>query len=303
LAGIDGPATVRYVDAAGLTDALGDSDALLVWDFASMAVGAVWPAEHRLRWVHVASAGVDRLLFPELLNSDVTLTNSRGIFDRSIAEYVLGLVLLYAKDLATTVRLQDRRSWQHRDTEVISGRDVLVVGAGPIGCHIADLLTSAGMTVRLVARTPRGNVAGIDQLPALLPAADYVVLSAPLTPASRGLLDEAAFGRMKPGARLINVGRGELVEEAALISALREGRIAGAALDVFAAEPLDPSSPLWSLPGVLISPHMSADFIGWHDALAALFVDNFHRWVAGKPLRNVVDKQLGYVPSREVFPS
>ena len=254
-----------------------------------------------LRWVHIASAGVDRLLFPELAASDVVVTNSRRIFDEPIAEYVLGLVLCFAKDLHTTLRLQGRRRWQHRETERITGAHALVVGTGPIGRAIGRRLRAAGLTVRGLGRTGRsadpdlGDVRPFADLHEALGEADYVVLAAPLTDLTRGMIDAAALARMRPATRLINVGRGQLVIEDALVGALREGRIAGAALDVFATEPLAESSPLWDLPNVIISPHMSGDARGWHDRLVELFTDNLARYRDGRELRNVVDKRRGYV--------
>jgi phosphoglycerate dehydrogenase-like enzyme len=276
-------------DATALADALPGAEVLLVWDFTSDAVREAWPAADALRWVHTASAGVDRLTFPGLLQSDVTLTNSRGVFDRPMAEYVLGLVLAMAKDLPGTVAAQARREWRHRETEPIAGRCAVVVGGGPIGRAIAGLLGAVGMDVELVGRRE------FDNLPELLPRADWLVLAAPLTDATRGMLDAAALALLRPSARVINVGRGALVVEPDLVDALRERRIAGAALDVFAREPLPADSPLWALPGVIVSPHMSGDLIGWRQDLVAVFRDNLARYQAGEPLRNVVDKTLGYV--------
>jgi phosphoglycerate dehydrogenase-like enzyme len=276
-------------DAASLADALPGADVLLVWDFTSDAVRDAWPAADALRWVHTASAGVDRLTFPGLLTSDVTLTNSRGVFDRPMAEYVLGLVLAMAKDLPGTLAAQSRREWHHRETEPIAGRCAVVVGGGPIGRAIAGLLGAVGMDVELVGRRD------FDDLPVLLPRADWLVLAAPLTDTTRGMLDAAALARLRPVARVINVGRGALVVEPDLVDALRAGRIAGAALDVFAREPLAAGSPLWTLPGVIVSPHMSGDLIGWRDRLVEVFRDNLARYRAGEPLHSVVDKTLGYV--------
>jgi phosphoglycerate dehydrogenase-like enzyme len=276
-------------DASSLAEALPGAEVLLVWDFLSDAVRDAWPAADALRWVHTASAGVDRLTFPGLLDSDVTLTNSRGVFDRPMAEYVLGLVLAMAKDLQGTLAAQQRREWQHRETEPIAGRRVVVVGGGPIGRAIAGLLRAVGMDVELVGRREFGD------LPDLLPSADWLVLAAPLTDATRGMLDAAALALLRPSTRVINVGRGALVVEPDLVDALREGRIAGAALDVFAREPLPAESPLWTQPGVIVSPHMSGDLIGWRQDLVEVFRDNLARYRAGEPLRNVVDKTLGYV--------
>jgi len=296
-------ARVRYVDGAGLAEALPGSDVLFVYDFFSRAPSRVWPREGAPGWVHVASAGVDGLLFPGLVESDTVVTNSRGVFERPIAEYVLGLVLCFAKDLRTTLRLQERRVWRHRESERIEGTRALVIGTGPIGRAIGRALAAAGIVVTGMGRTARagdpdlGEVLPDDRLHEALGEADWVVLAAPLTDRTRGMIDGAALERMRPTARLINVGRGALVVEDDLIEALRAGRIAGAALDVFEDEPLPEPSPLWDLPNVIVSPHMSGDVVGWRTELVRLFADNLGRYVAGRPLLNVVDKRLGYVSS------
>ena len=301
MAAVERHAEVRYVGTAELAEALQGADALFVWDFLSTAVADAWPTAHPIGWVHVASAGVDRLLFPELVEADVVVTNSRGVFDQPIAEYVLGLVLAFAKDLPRTWELQGGRSWKHRETQRLAGAGAVVVGSGPIGRGIARLLGAAGMRVSLVGRTRRdddpdvGVVHASSELRSLLGEADYVVAAAPLTDATRAMFDAEAFAAMRSGARFINVGRGQLVDEDALVAAVRSGSIAGAALDVFTQEPLPDSHPLWTLDGVLVSPHMSGDVIGWHADLSRLFVDNFDRWRSGAPLRNVVDKRRGYV--------
>ncbi|SFO95515.1 Phosphoglycerate dehydrogenase [Amycolatopsis arida] len=300
---IERSATVRYTRADGLAEALRGADVLFVYDFLSTAVPDAWPAADRLRWVHIASAGVDPVMFPELRASDVVLTNSRGVFDSSIAEYVLGVVLAFAKDFAGSLRLQQECRWRHRETERIGGRTALVVGTGPIGRAIARLLRAAGMRVAGVGRRARdddpdfGTVYPSERLTEHLPGADYVVAVAPLTEQTKGMFDSAAFAAMRPSARFVNVGRGELVVTEDLVAALRAGELAGAALDVFDTEPLPQDSPLWTMPNVLVSPHMSGDFVGWRNALVAVFADNFQRWRGGQPLRNVVDKTLGYVPS------
>ncbi|MHA6629299.1 D-2-hydroxyacid dehydrogenase [Pseudonocardia sichuanensis] len=280
---------LRFATADTLAQALPGTEVLLVWDFTSDAVRDAWPAADSVRWVHTASAGVDRLTFPGLLSAPVTLTNSRGVFDAPMAEYVLGLVLAMAKDLPGTLAAQARREWRHRETEPVAGRTAVVVGGGPIGRAIARLLEAVGMAVELVGRRD------FDGLPRLLPRADWLVLAAPLTDATRGMLDADALALLRPSARVINVGRGALVVEPDLVEALQAGRIAGAALDVFAAEPLPAGSPLWELPGVIVSPHMSGDLIGWRESLVEVFRDNLARYRAGEPLRNVVDKSLGYV--------
>jgi phosphoglycerate dehydrogenase-like enzyme len=272
-----------------LAAALPGTEVLLVWDFNSDALQEHWASADALRWVHAASAGVDRLTFPELLDSPVTLTNSRGVFEAPMAEYVLGLVLAMAKGLPGTVAAQAHHEWRHRETERVAGRRAVVVGGGPIGRAVGRLLAVVGMDVTTVGRRE------FDSLPTLLPQADWLVLAAPLTEATRGMLDAAALALLRPSTRVINVGRGALVVEPDLVEALRAGRIAGAALDVFAQEPLPADSPLWDLPGVIVSPHMSGDVVGWREELVELFTDNLARYRAGEPLRNVVDKTLGYV--------
>lgn len=278
---------VSYVTAVQLPEALPGAEILFVWDFRSDAVAAAWPKADSLRWAHIASAGVDRLLFPDLVNSPVTVTNSRGVFDQPMAEYVLGLVLAFAKDLPATIRLQQEHVWKHRVTERVNGKRAVVVGTGPIGRAIGHQLSVAGLAVEVVGRAARWPEAVAD--------ADYVVLAAPLTEQTRGMVNAAALNSMKSSARLINVGRGELVVEADLVAALLSGSIAGAALDVFEDEPLPDSSPLWDMANVVVSPHMSGDTVGYFDELVTLFADNFARYRRGEPLVNVVDKQLGYV--------
>jgi phosphoglycerate dehydrogenase-like enzyme len=303
LAAAERLADVRYVDGSGLHAALSSAEVLFVWDFLSTAVPNAWPDGGGPGWVHIASAGVDRLLFPGLVDSDTVVTNSRGVFEQPIADYVLMLVLCFAKGLPTTIRLQTELRWQHRETEPIAGARALVVGTGPIGRAIGRRLALLGLHVTGAGRTARsgdpdlGDIVDRDGLPAALADADYVVLAAPLTDLTRGMIDGRALAAMRPTARLINVGRGDLVVEPDLVAALENGVIAGAALDVFADEPLPASSPLWRLPDVVVSPHMSGDLVGWRDELAALFLANLRRYTAGEPLLNVVDKTLGYVPS------
>lgn len=300
---IERSATVRYTDDDGLAEALPGADALFVYDFLSRAVPGAWPAANRLSWVHIASAGVDPVIFPGMRESDVVLTNSRGVFDTPIAEYVLGVVLAFAKDFARSLRLQDQTRWRHRETERIEGRHALVMGTGPIGRAIARMLRAAGMRVSGIGRTARaddpdfGVVHPSSALIGRLPEADYVVAVAPLTEETKGVFDAEAFAAMKTGARFINVGRGELVVTDDLVEALRTNSIAGAALDVFDTEPLPADSPLWRMENVLVSPHMSGDAVGWRSILVERFAENFERWRAGRPLVNVVDKRLGYVPS------
>ncbi|MFE7984878.1 D-2-hydroxyacid dehydrogenase [Streptomyces cellulosae] len=294
---LTGRARIEHADESTLAERLPHADVLLVWDFTSHAVRRAWPGEGpRPRWVHTASAGVDHLLCPELAASDTVVTNARGVFDGPIAEYVAGLVLAFAKDLPRTLALQRERTWLHRETRRVAGTRACVVGSGPIGRAVAGTLEALGVRTALVGRAARDGVHGPEDLDRLLARADWVVAAAPLTEQTRGMFDARRFGLMQPSAHFVNVGRGELVVEEALVGAVRERWIAGAALDVFTAEPLAAGSPLWELEGVVVSPHMSGDTVGWRDELAAQFVELYELWEAGRPLVNVVDKRRGYVP-------
>ena len=301
LAALTDAAEFRFVtEDSELGSALTGADAMLGWDFRASALVDAWPAADRLRWIHWGGAGVDALLFPELIESNVTLTNSRGVFDEPMAEYVLGLVLSFAKQFPQTTRFQDQHVWSYRLTERVAGKHALVVGAGSIGRAIARSLKAANIKVRGIGRTHReadpvfGTVHAQTELEALLPDADYVVLITPLTEETRGMFSTSQFQCMKPSARFINLGRGSLVDETALVAALKAGTLAGAGLDVFETEPLPEDSPFWDLPNVIVSPHMSGDFLDFKQAMADIFIDNFGRFRRGEDLTNLVDMRLGY---------
>jgi phosphoglycerate dehydrogenase-like enzyme len=294
---------IRFV-AAGpqLVTEAAEAEIVYLWDTVDW-LREWWGWSHRLRWVAAPTAGVDWLLFPGLVDSDVVVTNAAGVFDDAMAEYTLALVSAITVDLPGTLRLQGRREWRHRETRRLAGGRAVILGAGGIGRAIHRVLSQAGLSAQCVARQARadpavGPVAVLADLPGLLPAADFVILALPLTGATRGLIGPTELARMDPGAWLINVGRGALVDEPALLDALGSGAIGGAALDVFTDEPLPPTSPWWDLPNVIVSPHMSGDFRGWEQALTSLFTDQLRRWQAGQPLRNVVDKRLGFGISR-----
>ncbi|MEU2035102.1 D-2-hydroxyacid dehydrogenase [Nocardia amamiensis] len=300
MASVADRATVRYTKAAGLAGALRGAEVLFVYDFRTRALPGAWHAADRLRWVHMGSTGVDPAMFPELQASEVVVTNTRGVFDSAIAEYVLGQILGFAKDLSGSLLLQQRHEWRHRESERVAGASALIVGTGSIGRHIARLLRAVGMTVRAVGRRERAadpdfGVVATD-LHAELGRADYVIAIAPLTEQTRNMFDATAFAAMRPHARFVNVGRGELVVTDDLVAALRTGSIAAAALDVVNPEPLPADHPLWELPNVRITPHNSGDVVGWRTEIVNAFAENFDKWITGRPLDNVVDKRLGYVP-------
>ena len=282
-------ADVTVTSAAALADALPGARVLLLWDFFSSALRDAWPA-------------VDTLLFDGLRDSDVVVSNARGVFDQPIAEFVAASVLAHDKLLHESARLQRDHVWRHREPTRTAGSRALVVGTGGIGRATARLLRALGMHVTGSGRTARaddpdfGTVVATADLCAHLGDQDHVVLAAPLTDQTRGLLGAAELAAMKPTAHLVNIGRGPLVDEEALLDALLGGRIAAASLDVFATEPLPHDHPFWDLEQVHVSAHMSGDVVGWRQALAEQFEDNLGRWLAGEQPASVVDKARGYVP-------
>lgn len=300
LEGIAREAEVTVVEtAAELEAALEATEVLFLNDFRSTLLREVGP--RKLKWIHTSSLGMDPLLTPEIVESDIIVTNSRGVCERPIAEWVLGVLLMFTKDLRRTIELQREHRWQHRETEPILGRRVLVVGPGPVGRETALLLRAAGMEVSVVGRTARhdpqlGEIAPIEDLDRLLPDADDVVLTVPLTEQTRGLFDASRLNRMRSGARLVNVGRGAVVVAEDLLAAIEGGHVDAAALDVFEVEPLPTDDPFWSNERVLVSPHASGDLVGWRGRVVERFVDNLRRWKAGETLQNVVDlRSLGVV--------
>ncbi|WP_246486200.1 D-2-hydroxyacid dehydrogenase [Kribbella qitaiheensis] len=246
-------------------------------------------------------AGVDTLLFDELRDSPVVVTNAQGVFDRPIAEYVLGAVIAQAKDSRRSFELQQDHVWRHRETRSILDARALVVGTGAIGRAVARLLRAAGLSVRGVGRVARqddpdfGDVIASSSLASEVGWCDHLILAAPLTTATRGLVNADVLAAMKPGAHLVNIARGPLVDEAALLAALLDGKLT-ATLDVFDTEPLPADHALWTATNVTITAHMSGDVIGWRETLGAQYAANVRRWLAGEPLLNVVDKQLGDIP-------
>lgn len=293
---------LRYApDLGTLATAVTEVDAIFWWRADPAWLRSVWPeASDRLRWIQSASAGVDALLFPGLIGTDVVVTNARGVFEQPIAEWVIGAMLAFTTGLHRSIVDQHRKRWTSgRTTERLAGARLVVVGPGPIGRATATRARSLGMSVTLVGRRPRrdgtfGAVLGVDELHRALADADHVLDALPSTDETRGLFDAAAFDAMPKTARFYNVGRGATVDERALVEALRTCSIAGAALDVFAVEPLPADSPLWTMPCVIVSPHISGDVEGWEAEVVSVFVENARRFAAGQALANVVDKQAGH---------
>lgn len=298
-------ADVRFVSTDELPEVIGDVEVLLLWDFFSNALQQSWSKAHKLRWVHVAATGVDKLLFPELAVSPVIVTNARGVFDRPIAEYVLACISYFSKEIHLSRALQEQKVWDTRVTRNLFGSKVLIVGTGGIGRATSRLLTSVGMSVTGAGRRPVaddpdfGRIIDSAALTESVGAFDYVVAALPLTSATSQLIDGAVLRAMKPGAVFINVGRGQTVDQSALQEALGH-HLGGAAIDCFEAEPLPADNPLWAMGNVLVSPHMASRTDGWLGALEQQFVRLFEQWNHGGTLPAPVDKQQGYPKSPEV---
>ncbi len=257
-----------------------------------------------LRWVQATSAGAGEQLGAAELSREelerVTVTSAAGIHAGPLAEFALFGLLAFGRGLPRLLADQRARRWGHYPVAELSGRTLLIVGMGQIGVAVAR--RAAGFGMRVIGLNRRGDgswpdvdeVARIDALDRWLPQADAIVISVPLTRETAGLLDAAAIARIKPGAILVNVGRGAVVDETALIQALRSGRLAGAALDVFASEPLPTDSPLWELPNVLVSPHTAGLSVHEDERIVSLFIENLGRYLRGDALRNRVDPELLY---------
>ncbi|MDR5709673.1 MAG: D-2-hydroxyacid dehydrogenase, partial [Armatimonadota bacterium] len=291
---VDSRVELRVVPRPEALDHAVEAEVWVGWDLPE---GTLERAE-RLRWVHSTAAGVENLL-PKLAGRDVLLTNSRGIHAIPMAEHVLGCLLVFARNLHLAFRHQVHRRWQPEPGGELWGATVGILGLGAIGQEVARRCRAFGARVvglrRTAAPVPEvEEVYGPEGLEAVLRRSDYVVLTLPLTPQTRGLIGAQELGWMKPGAVLVNVGRGALLDERALVEALRSGRLRGAALDVFETEPLSPEHPLWDLPNVLITPHVSGNSPRYMDRAIPLFCDNLRRYLRGEGLRNVVDPELGY---------
>jgi phosphoglycerate dehydrogenase-like enzyme len=255
----------------------------------------------KLQWMHSRSVGLERTLFPELSENSVILTNGRGVFSASLGEFVLAAILYFAKDFRRLVRNQMAATWEQFDVDVISGKTVGIVGYGDIGRAVAARVRPMGMKVlalkRHVVREPDPLIEQTyspDRRIEMLARCAYVVVAAPLTQETRGMIAEPEFAAMKPGAVVINVGRGPVIQEGALLSALSSGRIRGAGLDVFDQEPLPRDHPFYRMENVLLSPHCADHTSDWLEQAMRLFIEQYERFRSAQPMLYVVDKKLGY---------
>lgn len=256
-----------------------------------------------MRWLHLRGAGIDRIAVPRLVASDVVLTNGSGNHAPNIAEHVLSLMFAFARQLPQLVRQQAEKTWAPPAPGRIfelSGQTLAIVGCGAIGQELAWRAAALGLHVigvkRAMGALPRGvaELSALDRVGEVLPRADHVVLALPLTADTRGIIDAGCLRQMKPGAYFYNVGRGALVDQEALVEALRAGHLAGAGLDVTEPEPLPAASPLWEMANVVITAHSAGFTPRSYERFEALLLENLRRFDAGEPLLNVVDKAAGY---------
>jgi phosphoglycerate dehydrogenase-like enzyme len=287
----------------GVADAIREAEIAIAWSIRPEQFSAA----KALRWIHSPAAAVHQLMFPELAASSVSVTNAREIHGPVVAEHAMALVFALAKRLPLAMRLQRESIWGQQiiwdekpTTREISGGCAVVIGMGNIGREFTRLVRTLGMRVLAVREHPEAGadgadaVFGRDGLHLALPQADYVVLAAPLTPTTRHIINSETLAMVKTHCYVINVGRGPLIDDEALLAALSEKRIAGAALDVFPEEPLPPASPYWQMENVLITPHTAAVTEKLWARHYELISENLRRYLSGRPLLSVVDKQRGY---------
>lgn len=293
---------VEIGEGARLREQLTEHRVLYIWDYfwdrQTDELREAWPDHAAIEWAHIANVGVDKIDFPELRSSVRLLSNAAGVYERPIAEYVLAAHLFFAKRLRRIDSLQRARTWRRIETRPIAGGVATIVGAGPIGREIARLLEAVGMGVRLVGRTARTEPGGLRiaaaaELADLAAESDLLVLAAPLTDETRHMIGAEELRALGDRGVLVNVGRGELVDDTALTAALASRSIAGAALDVFSEEPLAARSPYWGYDNCLVSSHLSGAVEGWKSRLAGVFSENLRRFLGDEQLENLVPSRRG----------
>jgi phosphoglycerate dehydrogenase-like enzyme len=299
------PPNVNYVvgntqeSLSGLAET---ADAILYCMGPGLPLKQVWDMAPRVQWVHSLSAGLESILFPELAESTVPMTNGRGVFKESLGEFVAASILYFAKDLRRMVRNQEAGRWEQFDVEMVAGKTLGVIGYGEIGRAAAVRAHALGMKVHVIRRRPQLSEEDpiveksflIPQRAEMMAGVDYLLVAAPLTGETRGMVGQNELKAMKPSAVVINVGRGPVIDEPALIKALTDGTIKGAALDVFDKEPLPEGHPFWGMQNVLLSPHCADHTATWTDEAMQFFLENLRRFQSGQPLQNIVDKLSGY---------
>ncbi len=278
------------------------AEVIFCWFGTRELLKKIWRIASRIRWVHSLTAGLDSVLFPALMESPVPLTNSRGAFSQSLGEFTIAALLFFAKDFRRMLRNQAAGVWEPFDVEEVRRQTLGIVGYGDIGRAIAERAKGLGMYVLALRRRPElfrsdpfvDELVPLEKKLDLMRRSDYVAVCAPLTEETRGMIGDPEFQAMKNTAVILNIGRGPVIDEVAMTRALEDKRIRGAALDVFDVEPLPAGHPFFKMENVLLSPHCADHTPGWLEDAVEIFLDNFERFQNGAPLRNLVDKKLGY---------
>jgi phosphoglycerate dehydrogenase-like enzyme len=279
-----------------------DATIIFSWSIAGGLLERAFAMAPRVRWIHSRAAGLDGVLFPALVQSPVPLTNSRGVFSESLGEFVVGAAVFFAKDFRRMLRSQEAGVWDQFDVQPIEGATLGIVGYGDIGHAIARRAHAFGMKVLALRKRPEqsANDPLVDEVfpperkLEMLSRCDYIAAAAPLTPETRGMIAEPELRAMKKTAVVMNVGRGPVIDESALVRALEENWIQGAALDVFDREPLPAGHPYYRLKNVLLSPHCADHTPEWLEEAMRFFLEQFERFRNGEPLLNIVGKARGY---------
>ena len=297
-------ATVPHIVAtseAAAADAAKQAEVILHWAGSRDLLRTAFLANPGIGWVHSRSAGLDSVLFPELVESAVPLSNGSGVFSQSLGEFALAAILYFAKDFRRMLRNQEAGRWEQFDVEEIAGQTVGIVAYGDIGRAVASRVHAMGMRVLALKRhAPTSADPLVSQffrsheLATMLGQCDFVVVAAPLTAETRHTINDAAFAAMKPNAVVINIGRGPVIDQAALVRALSAGRIKGAGLDVFEQEPIPAGDPIYKFENVLVSPHCADHTKDWLNQAMRFFLRQYERFSNGQPLENIVQKHLGY---------
>jgi phosphoglycerate dehydrogenase-like enzyme len=291
------------VSADGIADEPLDEVEVLLrgWSLGGEPLDRLVGRAPKLRWIHSVSVGVESVLTPCTLVRGLTVTNGRGVFDQPIAEYVMTMILSICRGLPQLLELQRERTWQPIEAQEMAQMTIGLVGLGGIGCEVAKLARPFGSRIVAIRRRPEAGpvdgvelLGGMDALPKLLAVSDFVVLAVPLTIETDALIDDAALSAIKAGAWVINVARGGLIDEGALLRALRSGPLGGAVLDTFRQEPLPETSPYYRLSNCIVTPHTSWSSGAVLGRTFDVFCDNLRRYRAGEPLRHVVDPTAGY---------
>lgn len=299
------PTDVNYVvgnTVETLSTVADSADAILYCMGPGIPLKTVWDLAPRVQWVHSLSAGLESILFPALAESTVPMTNGRGVFKESLGEFVVASILHFAKDLRRMVRNQEAGRWEQFDVEMVAGKTLGIIGYGEIGRAAAVRAHALGMKIHVIRRRPQLSEEDpiveksftTTQRGEMMAGVDYLLVAAPLTGETKGLVGAAELARLQPNAVVMNVGRGPVIDEAALVEALRSGAIKGAALDVFDKEPLPDGHAFYGLENVLLSPHCADHTATWTDEAMQFFLGNLQRFQGGQPLLNLVDKKSGY---------